>query len=138
MVVGTALAEVSGNREPDVEVDVFPRAGKAILGLVNHQGFIEGAVFIGGLSEDSGLQRVEVELKDEKHVELGFEEGLYPIDETDSRRLEGATTDYFRLRNLGEVAADGAMEPSIGFMVEGVFYRGALSDLTSVRPTAIV
>jgi hypothetical protein len=135
MVQGTALAEISGNRQPGLEVDVFPKTGKAILGAVNHQGFIEGEVFIDGVSEESRLQRVEVELKDEAQVELGFEERLYPIGREDAKRLESATTDYFRLRNLGEVAADGAA-PAIGFMVEGVFYRGAMSDLAGVRGAA--
>ncbi len=137
MVAGTALAEVSGNQQPDVEAEIFSVTGKAILGLDNGRGFIDGQVLIAGVSENSGLQRVEVELKDETHPELGYKEAFYPLDESDSNRLEGATTDYFRLRNLGETAADGAAA-SVGFMVEGTFYRGEISDLAGVRKIASV
>lgn len=135
MVVGAALAEASGNRQPDIEVDIFSKVGKGILGSVNHQGFIEGEVRIDGLSEDSNLQRVEVELREP--IELGYEERLYPLTREDTERLEGVTTDYFRLRGLGHTAADGASETSIGFMVDGTFYRGEMSDLAGVHPVSV-
>lgn len=43
MVIGTASAEVKGNQTP-AEVDVLPRYGAGILGLVGDNGRVEGAV----------------------------------------------------------------------------------------------